>query len=243
MSIPPRPDGPLAVVMPAYNEEGAIRAAVEDVQRNILDRVEGAYLVVVDDGSRDSTGRILDEMAAADARVRAVHKGNGGHGPALITGIAAGDSDWVFLVDSDLQVSLEGFPGFWAEAQSGADGVFGVRRSRSDPFVRKALTRVIRTALRLLFGVAAEDANVPYKLFRRALWSEASAVIPPDTLAPSLFLTVFAERRRYRIAYREVSHRSRETGEVSIKRWSLLRFCVKAFGQLLIFRGKLRRVS
>lgn len=81
-----------------------------------------------------------------------------------------------------------------------------------------------------------------HKLFRRALWAEASGLISPDTLAPSLFLTLFAERRGYGIAYHDVQHRSRTTGQVSIKRWSLFRFCVRAFGQLLTFRRELRRV-
>ena len=233
---------PLAVVMPAYDEEGAIRAAVEEVQRHILDCVDDAYLVVVNDGSRDATGLILDEIAEADPRVRPVHRSNGGHGPALISGIEAGESEWLFLLDSDRQIPLDDFPDTWAMGRGGADAVFGVRRSRDDPFVRLTLTRLIRLTLAVLFGVRVEDANVPYKLFRRALWAEAKGLISPDTLAPSLFLTIFAERCGYAIAYHDVRHRSRATGQASIKRWSLFRFCVRAFGQLLTFRKELRRV-
>jgi hypothetical protein len=83
------------------------------------------------------------------------------------------------------------------------------------------------------------DANVPFKLMRRVVWEDARALIPADTLAPSLFLAVFAARRGYRVAHIEVAHRERQTGVVSIRRWRLLKFCARAFRQLLTFRGRL----
>ena len=65
--------------MPAYNEEEGIEAAVEAVQTHVLDRVATSELVVVNDGSRDTTGALLDKLAATDSRIRVVHKPNGGH--------------------------------------------------------------------------------------------------------------------------------------------------------------------
>jgi len=84
--------------------------------------------------------------------------------------------------------------------------------------------------------VRLRDANVPFKVFRRELWLEAAPLIPADTLAPSLFLAVFAASRDRRIATIEIPHRARETGVVSIRRWKLIKFCWRAFGQLLAFR-------
>lgn len=77
----------LSVVMPAYNEEDGIEVAVQAVQVNVLDRVPNSELVVVNDGSRDGTGALLDRLASADPRVRVIHKANGGHGPAIMTGL------------------------------------------------------------------------------------------------------------------------------------------------------------
>jgi glycosyltransferase involved in cell wall biosynthesis len=230
----------LCVIMPAYNEEGAIREAVAEVRTSVLDTIDDARLIVVNDGSRDATGAILDELAAEDPRIRVIHKANGGHGPALMEGLSHADGEWVFLVDSDRQMPLEPVARLWDAVHDGWDAAFGVRRKRDDPPIRRALTRAIRGTLPLLFGVRLHDANVPYKLFRRSTWEEARAHIPADTLAPSLFLAVYMRTRGMRIAEIDIDHRERETGEVSIRRWKLVKFCGRAFGQLLDFRRSIR---
>jgi glycosyltransferase involved in cell wall biosynthesis len=227
----------LAVVMPAYNEQDAIQDAVDDVRTHILDVIPGSSLLVVDDGSRDNTGALLDRLAADDSRVSVLHKRNGGHGPAIVAGISASFSDYVFLLDSDRQIPLDHFSDAWRLVLAGKDGVFGVRRHRDDPTLRLVLTAVIRQSIRLLFGVRLYDSNVPYKLLRRSAWEEAKPHIPPDTLAPSLFLAIFMKRRGMDIAELEISHRERQTGEVSIKRWKLVKFCARGFRQLLAFRA------
>lgn len=229
----------LSVVMPAYNEEAVIRQAVAAVQAHVLRVIDGSELIVVDDGSRDTTGAILDEIAAADPAVRVVHKPNGGHGPAIMTGLEAARGDWCFLIDSDDQIPLESFTALWGEGQRGRDAVFGVRRVRHDARIRRVLTILIRGALGVLFGVSLYDANVPYKLVRREVWTAARRHIPDGTLAPSLFLAVFVKRSHYDLALVDVPHKDRETGTVSIRRWKLVKFCWRAFQQLLQFRTSL----
>jgi glycosyltransferase involved in cell wall biosynthesis len=231
---------PLSVVMPAYNEEGAIAAAVAEVCTHVLDRVSAAELIVVNDGSRDQTGAILDQIAAGDARVRVVHQKNGGHGAALMTGLANATGERVFLIDSDRQIPLDTFPRLWQALEGGRAAAFGVRRVRHDPALRLGLTRMVRSSLRVLFGVRLSDANVPFKLLPRSLWQEARPLIPDGTLAPSLLLAVFAARRGVDIAEVDVPHRERATGVVSIRRWRLLKFCSRALAQLLVFRRQLK---
>ncbi len=233
----------LSVVMPAYNEEDGIEVAVQAVQVNILDRVPNSELVVVNDGSRDGTGALLDRLASADPRVRVIHKANGGHGPAIMTGLGEAAGEFVFLIDSDNQIPLEEFAPFWTAVQEGNDAAFGVRRVRHDAELRKVLTVVIRLSLSTLFGVRLYDSNVPYKLLRQSLWTSARPLIPDGTLAPSLFLAVFAARRGYRIRYIDVTHKDRETGTVSIRRWKLIKFCARAFRQLLDFRRALNATT
>ncbi|MCX5659941.1 MAG: glycosyltransferase family 2 protein [Planctomycetota bacterium] len=240
MSQPPTI--PVSVVMPAYNEEGAIAAAVEDVRAHLFSILPGAELVVVNDGSKDGTGAILDRLAASEPRLKVIHQKNGGHGRALRTGLDAAQGEFVFLIDSDRQIPLEAFPPLWEAAKS-RDGAWGVRVKRHDPRLRLWLTKVIRATLPLLFGVRLRDANVPYKIIRRSIWLEARDLIPPDTLAPSLFLALFARRCGYDIVEQEVPHAERRTGVVSIRRWKLFKFCAKAFRQMLAFRGRLARYS
>ncbi len=229
--------------MPAYNEEGAIHDAVAEVVVQVLDQVENSELVVINDGSRDNTGTLLDQLAEKDPRIRVVHKKNGGHGPALFSGMRNASGEWLFLIDADRQIPVEHFSDLWQAAQNGHDAAFGRRVTRQDAPIRLVLTRFIRGSLRLLFGVSRYDANVPFKLLRRAVWHDSQDLIPEETLAPSLFLAVYMDLKKLRIATVDVSHRDRVTGEVSIKRWKLFKFCWQAFKQLRVFRRKVRRAT
>jgi len=139
---------------------------------------------------------------------------------------------------------LEPFDQLWnAVTKDGKDGAFGVRRKRHDPTLRLMLTKLIRFSLGVFFGCSIYDANVPYKLLKRSIWQEVKPMVPADTLAPSLFVAVYCERAGYDIAYVDIPHKERETGEVSIKRWKLLKFCWKAFWQMMAFRGRIRRIK
>lgn len=230
---------PLSVVMPAYNEEAAIGDAVLEVCGVVLDSLPDSELIVINDGSRDRTGVILDDLAEKEPRLRVVHQPNAGHGAAVRTGLEQARGEYVLLIDSDRQIPVEAFGEVWAAAQ-GRDGALGVRARRHDPPFRLFLTRQVRRALRLLFGVRLRDANVPFKVVRRTAWEAARPYIPEGTLAPSLFLAVFLRDRGYDVVEVEVPHKERETGVVSIRRWKLLKFCARAFRQLLAFRRRLR---
>ena len=235
----------VTVVMPAYNEQDGIHTAVAAVQTHILDKVPGAELLIVNDGSRDNTAAIVDAIVAADARVRALHTPNGGHGMALVRGLAAATGEYVFLIDSDDQIPLDPFEQFWSlahESDRGLDGVFGIRRVRHDAQLRIVLTSVIRAVLMMLFSVRITDSNVPFKLVRRRVWLDAKRFIPDDTLAPSLFLALYMKRAGCDIRFVDVVHRDRVAGEVSIRRWKLVKFCARAFRQLLQFRSAIRHV-
>ncbi len=233
---------PLTVVMPVYNEEDAIEAAVDEVRQHVLGSVPGSELVVVNDGSRDRTGALLDTAASTDDRIRVIHQANSGHGGALIAGMRAARGDYLFLIDSDRQIELDAFPKAWAAVQTaGHDAVFGVRRRRHDPALRLYLSRVIRRMVQMIFGVKLTDANVPYKLFRRAVWEEARPLIPDGTLAPSLFLAIVARLRGFNILELDVVHKERDTGEVSIRRLKLLKFCARGLSQMLELRRRLSR--
>ena len=228
----------LTVVMPAYNEEGAIAAAVDEIRTEILESHAGSDLVVVDDGSRDSTGAILDGLAAGDPRIRVIHQPNGGHGAALRRALDAATGERILMVDSDRQIPMSAFA---AVEAAGADGrpVFGVRRHREDPAVRLALSALIRVVLRLVFRAPLRDSNCPFKLVPREVWAEARGPIGEGALAPSMMLAMWVARSGRPFAEVEVDHRPRLTGVVSIRRFRLVRFALRGFRQLLEFRGRL----
>src|SRR5437868_4422665 len=94
----------LAIVMPAYNEEACIEGVVS-AWLSVLDTVPGT-LFVVNDGSRDGTGKVLDRLAESHASLRVIHQKNAGHGAAVLRGYAeaiALGPEWIFQTDSDDQ--------------------------------------------------------------------------------------------------------------------------------------------
>lgn len=220
--------------MPAYNEEASLSKAVSEIAQTILDKVPRSELVVVNDGSRDRTKDILDTLARQDARIRVIHQPNAGHGPALIRGLSEASGDLLFVIDSDRQIPIENFQTLWSRIGS-CDAIFGVRTRRDDPIVRLILTRLVRLAILTLFGVWIRDANCPFKLFRRNMWLNARTLIPDRALTPSLLIAIFACRHDVRVCHVEVSHLRRSTGTPSLHLRKLLRFCRRAFVELLSF--------
>ena len=92
---------------------------------------DGMKVLLVDDGSPDDTGVLCDELAAADPRVRALHRANGGAGAARNTGLDAAHGDWVLFLDADDAL----LPGLWAALDAlttDADMIlFGLTRESS----------------------------------------------------------------------------------------------------------------
>src|SRR5579883_3448018 len=92
----------LSVFLPCHNEEHNLVRVVDNFRAE-LGRFASRYeIIVVDDGSRDRTGAIADELAAADRRVRVVHhQVNRGYGGAVISGLNAAAMPYVLLCDGD----------------------------------------------------------------------------------------------------------------------------------------------
>jgi dolichol-phosphate mannosyltransferase len=225
----------LSIVMPVYNEEDAVGSVIRGIYSTILSRLPGAELLAIDDGSRDRTPLILDDLAKRYPQIRPFHKDNGGHGSALLFGLQRARGEHIFLTDSDGQTDPADFWILWDKRQQ-SDFVTGVRADRHDPQHRLWIARFLRLAIRALFGVRCRDANVPFKLMSRDFWEKTKARIPEGTLTPSLFLCLAAKRGTNSVIETDIRHLPRETGECTIRYMRLMRFCVRALGQFLKFR-------
>lgn len=231
----------LSVVIPAYNEAGAIEAALEDVRRDVLSVVPDAEVIVVDDGSTDETRALAEAMAARDARIRVLHQQNGGHGAALLAGLGAAAGQWLLLLDSDRQIGLDRFGDHWREVQ-GHDALIGQRARRQDPLHRLVITRAMRGVIRALFGAAPRDAGVPYKLLRQSAWAAARAHVPQGSAIPSVLLAIWLmERRAARTLERPVPHMERRSGRTVLRWGRLARLCRAGLSDILTLRRSLRR--
>jgi len=162
---PARIPGSLSLVLPAYNEEGNIEYVVRralDVLPTVTDAFE---VIVVNDGSRDTTPQIIDALAAEDPRVKPVHQTNKGYGGAVKAGFAASTCDFVMFMDADRQFDIKDIR-LLAPFVGEYDIVAGFRMERSDPMHRRINAEIFNIVVRILFGVHLRDLDCAFKIFR-----------------------------------------------------------------------------
>jgi glycosyltransferase involved in cell wall biosynthesis len=161
----------LSYFFPAHNEEANVRGLVDEALETLPAIAETFEIVIVDDGSRDATGAIADELAAAHPGVvRAVHHPtNLGYGSALLSGFRAARHEFVAFTDGDRQfrvADLARLAERLAEPDQ-PDAIVGYRIKRADPLVRTLYARAYRVANFIWFGLRIRDVDCACKLFRR----------------------------------------------------------------------------
>jgi len=230
------------LVMPAYNEEGCIQKVVEAWMTKMRAWFgQETRCIVVNDGSRDRTGELLDALAAQDPQVLVIHQKNAGHGGALLNAYRqalALNPEFVFHVDSDDQFDPDDFDALW-QRRAESPFVLGYRAGRQDAFHRLVITRILHVVLTLSFGLNIRDSNVPFRLMTAGFLRQALAIIPGQVFAPNIFLSVIAARQGCDLMHLPVRHVERKTGKVSIVRWKLLKVCWRCVGEVTAFRRQL----
>src|ERR1700730_17689058 len=104
----------LSVIMPAHNEEAAIAATVQSVMDALTAWVQDFEVIVVNDGSKDDTRFLLEEVAAKYSHLRIInHPENRGYGAALVSGFEAITKNLVFFMDSDGQLDIYDLEAFF----------------------------------------------------------------------------------------------------------------------------------
>jgi dolichol-phosphate mannosyltransferase len=225
----------VSVVMPVYNEAAGLAVVVEEVVREILDRVPGSELVVVDDCSTDASAAIVEGLAATDSRIRLLRNArNSGHGPTIRHGMDDARSPWIFHLDSDGQVDVAEFIGMW-ERRAGCDLVLGIRARRNDPAHRLVLTRCVRAMVSVLARRRVPDANVPFKLIRRDLYRHLQPVVPPEVFAPSILIVLGALRSGARVTEVEITHLPRRHGTSTLHLRRLAAVVLRCVRETVVF--------
>ena len=106
----------LIVVVPVYNEAGILKAFAEDWMRVLSELKIDFVIRFYDDGSKDQSGLLLDELASKYSTIEVIHKPNSGHGSTLMQAYKESDAaEWVFQIDSDHELDHHVFISFWEE--------------------------------------------------------------------------------------------------------------------------------
>ena len=161
----------ISVIVPVYNTEKYLRRCIDSILSQTFTDFE---LLLINDGSTDSSGEICDQYAAKDERVRVFHKENGGVSSARNVGLDEARGEWIAFVDSDDWVEFGYLLAFW-QADCSADLLVGTAIIRKQDFPDRycMLTPVglltdIKSFLSFTLGTCL--MNVPWgKWFRRKL--------------------------------------------------------------------------
>jgi glycosyltransferase involved in cell wall biosynthesis len=168
---PPTRVARLSFFFPAHNEEANIEGLVSEALESLPSIAETFEIIAVNDGSRDRTQALADELTASHPGVvRAVHHPtNLGYGAALRSGFGAARFDLVAFTDGDRQFRVEDIARL-TERLAGPDEpdvIVGYRIRRADPLVRTVYARAYHLANRVFFGLRVTDVDCACKLLRR----------------------------------------------------------------------------
>ena len=233
-------------VLPAYNEEENIKLVVEQ-WHPVAERINGsgveARLVIANDGSKDNTFRILQELQEAYPLLVPLDKPNGGHGATVLFlyryAIEHG-ADWVFQTDSDGQTDPEEFWQMW-ENRDAYDFQIGYRKGRQDGASRVFVTKTLRLVVWLLFHVWVTDANTPFRLMRADKLQPIMDVIPSDYSLCNVAISAIAVKWNYRIGWYKITFRPRQGGVNSINMKRIFKIGWKALGDFRTINRNLSR--
>lgn len=228
----------LSIVLPAYNEEANIGRAVRRASDVAARYCQEHEIVVVDDGSTDSTAAIVRGLAAEDPTVRLLqHERNQGYGGALKSGFLAASLDLVFFTDADNQFELEEI-GQFLELIRSVDVVAGYRIKRRDPLIRRFNAKAWNYLVRAMFYVPVRDIDCAFKLFRREVFDGLELESVGATLNTELMVKL--GRSGYRVIEVGVSHYPRVGGT---PRGANVQVIARAFVELGRLHGRLARME
>lgn len=226
----------LSIVLPCRNEEGNVVRVVGEALAHGREVAASVEVIVVDDGSSDSTGALAEGLARLDPCVRVIrHPHNLGYGAALRSGFAAARGTWVFYTDGDGQLNLADLrevPALLAQC----DVVVGYRRARCDPPLRRWMGSAWTALVNLVFGLDLRDADCAFKIFPRSFLQRIE--LESTGALISAELVARARGQGLCVCQMAVDHRPRIAGRPT---GAHPRVLLRALRELLPLRRAIRR--
>jgi glycosyltransferase involved in cell wall biosynthesis len=228
----------LSVIFPAFNEEGNIRAVVEDAYQNIWKFTSLFEIIVVNDGSKDRTGDICDRLVEELPEVRVVHHArNQGYGAALKSGIQSAQHDLIFFTDADGQFDIKEVAALLEDTDA-YDIVAGYRAKRQDPPHRLLFAWGWNILVRIVLGIRIRDIDCAFKVFHRRVFNKVQI----QSVGAMVNTEIFAQIFRFGMTVKEVpvTHFPRRHGQSTGGKLAVI---MKAFRELFRIRRKVDRIA
>jgi len=165
----------LSIVIPAYNESARIEATLGRVMECVETQGWDAEVLVVDDGSRDSTPEIIQTWMQRYPRLHLIkNEGNRGKGYSVRNGLLQAAGDIVMFTDADLSAPMEEAERLFAAIHAGADVAIGSRwldkqrQTIHQPLYRRFFGRCFNWVTRMVMGLPFKDTQCGFKAFKRS---------------------------------------------------------------------------
>ena len=202
----------LTIFFPAYNDAGTIASLALVAHMAARELTDDYEVVVIEDGSPDHTGALLDEMARHFPWLKVVHhEKNRGYGGALRSGFAAASKELVFYTDGDAQYDPREMARLFAALSPDVDFVNGYKISRNDPLHRVVIGRVYHWFVKLAFGLRLRDVDCDFRLMRRKVFEKVRLTRSSGVICVELMKKV--QDHGFRIAQVPVHHFHRSYGK------------------------------
>jgi glycosyltransferase involved in cell wall biosynthesis len=204
----------LSIFLPAFNEEGNIEKVIKNATEAASKNAVKWELIIVDDGSTDSTYEIAKRISESDRHVKVIrHKINLGYGGSLKTGFYASKYKWISFMDSDGQFDFGEIEKFVEkQKRTGADLVVGYYKKRKASFAKILTSKVWELFVFLLFGLRLHDIDCGFKLVSKKVIDQISRLESERGAFISSELLIKAKNKGFRITEVSVTHYPRLTG-------------------------------
>ena len=190
-------------MIPAYNDETTVGRLIDDATVLLNEVCRDYEIIVINDGSKDSTLQVLREIVARNNHVRLVnHEVNRGFGRTIKELYLSGRKDLIFSLPGDYQYAPKELLAM-AHGLQEHDFVIGLRVKRNDPWRRKLQSHVYNAMLRLCHGNKHKDVN-SIKLFRRQILNRIQ--LQSSTAFVDAELVIRAEKAGFRVVEVPIEH-------------------------------------
>ncbi len=169
-------------------------------------------ITLVDDGSGEHTGELLEEIVRRYPNVRVVrHEKNRGYGGALRSGFAAATREWIFYTDGDAQYDVRELDVLLREAGPEIDVVQGYKITRNDPMYRRIIGRIYHYIVKFAFGLRLRDVDCDFRLIRRSALDKVTLVSNSGVICCEMMAKI--QRQGFRVKEVPVHHFQRAHGK------------------------------
>jgi len=217
-----RPLELLSIVIPARDEEGCIASTVQHLHLELSLHHVPHEIIVVDDGSTDSTWGILESLALETQVVRPIRNtGRHGFGRAIIRGLDEMRGDAVVIMMADESDDCRDVVRYWRMLNQGWDCVFGSRFMRGGgvidyPRVKLVVNRMANFFIRVMFGIRLNDTTNAFKAYRATVIEGCRPFIAPH-FNLTVELPLKAIVRGFSWTTLPITWRNRRTGLAKLK--------------------------